>query len=109
MTDPKIMPPPESFNSMAAVPEGRNTVEVSFGDDNVIFHMGVPLCVVSGKVVYFPDMTTSRAQSRVVNDTCPGLPHLRVATNEYDFVLATVLTKAGMGLIRAKKMEVGGE
>lgn len=74
---------------------------IKVGEDIILFSFGYPYAVETGGVVYFPDCGRKPATSKAINELSPELPHARLGVTDYDHILATVLTKAGMFLIRA--------
>lgn len=89
---------PKSFD-MFSITSLASDLKVKVGEDIVLFSFAYPYAVRSGNVVYFPDCGRRPATSKAINALSPELPHVRLSVSNYDNVLATVLTKAGMVLI----------
>lgn len=89
---------PKSFG-MFSIKNLSSDLPMMVGEDMVLFSFAYPYAVRTGGVVYFPDCGKRPATSKAINALSPELPHVRLGVANYDNVLATVLTKAGMVLI----------
>jgi len=88
---------PKSFD-MLKVASLASDLQIALGEDVLLFSFGYPYAVKTGGVVYFPDTGRRPATTKAINALSPEAPHVRLGVSNYDNVLATVLTKAGMVL-----------